>query len=116
MGTRAGIILQARFASTRLPGKALAAIGPRLLLEHCILRLRAAPRAQLVLATTTEPEDDALEALARRWDVPVFRGAVNDVLGRCASAAAHFNLDPIIRATGTTPLWTRTPAPAYSPR
>ena len=39
MRTRAGIILQARFGSSRLPGKALATIGGRTVLEHCLRRL-----------------------------------------------------------------------------
>ena len=58
MRTRAGIILQARYNSTRLPGKALEAIGGRTILEHCLRRLIKAGVARVVLATTWEPEDD----------------------------------------------------------
>ena len=38
MRTRAGIILQARIGSSRLPGKALASIGGQTILEHCLRR------------------------------------------------------------------------------
>jgi spore coat polysaccharide biosynthesis protein SpsF len=100
---RPGIILQARCASTRLPGKALARIGSRTLLEHCLRRLLAGDAASIVLATTTNAEDDALAAVAERHGVGVFRGDVDDVLGRSAAAAARFGLDPVVRATADNP-------------
>jgi spore coat polysaccharide biosynthesis protein SpsF len=103
MKSQPGIILQARFASTRLPGKALQTIRARTLLELCVERLRAGRDAMLVLATTLNPEDDALEALADDLGVPCFRGSADDVLGRYVAAAAKFRLDPIIRATGDNP-------------
>lgn len=100
---RPGIILQARYASTRLPGKALARIGSRTLLEHSLRRLLAGDAARVVLATTTNAEDDALAAVAQRCGVAVFRGAVDDVLGRYAAAAARLGLDPVVRATADNP-------------
>lgn len=103
MRTRAGIILQARYASSRLFGKALEPVGGRSILEHCLRRLIKAGVARVVLATTCEPEDDALEVVARRLGVPVFRGDTYDVLGRFAHAARIFDLDPVIRATGDNP-------------
>jgi spore coat polysaccharide biosynthesis protein SpsF len=103
MRTRAGIILQARFASSRLSGKALASIDGKSLLEHCLRRLMFAGVAPVVLATTHRPEDDALEAVARSLGIGVFRGDANDVLGRYVSAADAFGFDAIIRATGDNP-------------
>lgn len=103
MRTRAGIVLQARTASRRLPEKALQAIGPYTLLEHCLRRLVAAGVARVVLATTTRPEDDVLAFSAARLGVSVFRGSEDDVLGRFVGAAETFDLDPIVRATGDNP-------------
>jgi spore coat polysaccharide biosynthesis protein SpsF len=103
MRTRDGIILQARFASTRLPGKALERIGSRTLLEHCLARMLSAGVARVVLATTTNVEDDALGVIAERMGVSVFRGAVTDVLGRYAAAAEAFGFDRVVRATGDNP-------------
>jgi spore coat polysaccharide biosynthesis protein SpsF len=103
MRTRAGIILQARFGSSRLPGKAMATIRNRSVLEHCLSRLIASGAAPVVLATTTRPEDDALEAVARTLGAGVFRGDVNDVLGRYVSTAEAFDFDAVIRATGDNP-------------
>ncbi len=99
-----GIVLQARLGSTRLPRKVLAPLAGRPLLEHCILRLRAAGVGPVVLATTDAAEDDALVDLAATLDVPVFRGSADDVLGRYIGAAVRYGLDPVIRATGDNPL------------
>lgn len=98
-----GIILQARLGSRRLPGKALEPIGGCSMLERCLRRLVAGGAAQVVLATTSLPEDDALAAIARRLDVPVFRGDEDDVLGRMVGAATAYGLDPVVRATGDNP-------------
>jgi spore coat polysaccharide biosynthesis protein SpsF len=103
MRTQAGIILQARYASTRLPGKALEPVGGRSILEQCLGRLIRAGVARVVLATTTQSEDDVLEGVARRLGVAVFRGDADDVLGRFSAAARQFNLDPVLRATGDNP-------------
>ena len=103
MRTRAGILLQARLGSTRLPGKALEPVGGCSILERCLRRLIAGGVAHVVLATTHASEDDALAAIAARLGVPVFRGAEHDVLQRFAVAAEIFGFDPVIRATGDNP-------------
>jgi spore coat polysaccharide biosynthesis protein SpsF len=103
MGSRPGILLQARLASTRLPGKALELIQDRPLLEHCLSRLVAAGVARVVLATTTLEEDSVLCDLATRLGVAVYRGSDTDVLARMAGAAEAFDLDPVVRATGDNP-------------
>ena len=103
MRTRAGIILQARFGSSRLPGKALATIGDHTVLDHCLRRLMFAGVAPVVLATTERPEDDALEAIALKLGAGVYRGSTNDVLARYLSAADAFDFDLVIRATGDNP-------------
>jgi spore coat polysaccharide biosynthesis protein SpsF len=103
MRTRAGIILQARFDSSRLPGKALATIGGWTVLEHCLRRLMFAGVAPVVLATTTRPEDDRLAAVARSLGSGIFRGDTTDVLSRYLNAADAFGFDVIIRATGDNP-------------
>jgi spore coat polysaccharide biosynthesis protein SpsF len=103
MRTRAGVILQARYNSSRLPGKALEQVAGRTILEHCLRRLIKAGVARVVLATTWEPEDDVLAAIARRLGAGVYRGVTTDVLSRFAGAARFFDLDPVLRATGDNP-------------
>jgi len=103
MASRPGILLQARMASTRLPGKALELIEGRPLLEHCLRRLLSAGVARVVLATTVLEEDSVLCDLATRLGVAVYRGSASDVLARMAKAADAFDLNPVIRATGDNP-------------
>ena len=103
MRSRAGIVLLARMASTRLHRKALEPIGARRMIEHCLHRLTASGVGRVVLATTTGHEDDELAAIAHRFGALVARGDADDVLGRTADAAAQFELDPVVRATGYNP-------------
>jgi spore coat polysaccharide biosynthesis protein SpsF (cytidylyltransferase family) len=103
VSTQAGIILQARFGSTRLRGKALAQVGGRSILEHCLGRLLQAGVSRVVLATTTAAEDDELAAIAAGLGAGVHRGECEDVLKRFADAARAFDLDPVVRATADNP-------------
>jgi spore coat polysaccharide biosynthesis protein SpsF len=100
---RAGILLQSRMASQRLPGKALEAIGGRPLVEQCLLRLLASEAAPVILATTTRTDDNAVADVGGRLGVPVFRGAEDDVLDRFVRCADRFQLDIVIRATADNP-------------
>lgn len=103
MRTSAGIILQARLGSSRLPGKALASIAGQTILEHCLRRLMFAGVAPVVLATTDRPEDEALADVAQHLGASVFRGDADDVLGRFVAAADAFGFSQVVRATGDNP-------------
>lgn len=103
MSKRVAIVLQARVSSTRLPAKALATIGGRTLLEHCLHRLIRSGAGEVLLATTERAEDDALVEIAGRMNVPVFRGSTEDVLARYVKAAESVAADVVIRATGDNP-------------
>jgi spore coat polysaccharide biosynthesis protein SpsF (cytidylyltransferase family) len=89
--------------SQRLPGKVLASIAGRPLVEHCLLRLLASDVAPVILATTRRDEDEAVAAVAARLGVPVFRGATDDVLDRFVRCADEAKLDVVIRATADNP-------------
>jgi spore coat polysaccharide biosynthesis protein SpsF len=103
MRPRAGIILQARMGSSRLPGKALATISGQTILEHCLRRLMLTGVAPVVLATTERPEDHQLADVAQRLGASVFRGDADDVLGRFVAAANAFDFDHVVRATADNP-------------
>ena len=97
-----GIILQARMGSTRLPGKVLARIGGRTVLEHCVRRLEYS-KFPVLVATTEQGEDDIVERAARSLGAEVHRGPVDDVLTRIIDAAKAFGFTEIIRATADNP-------------
>jgi spore coat polysaccharide biosynthesis protein SpsF len=101
--SKAAIVLQARMGSSRLPGKVLASIAGRSVLVHCVERLRARSGLEVVVATTSAPEDDRVEAEGERLGVSVFRGPTDDVLTRYVQVASQWNLTELIRATADNP-------------
>lgn len=56
------------------------------------------------VATTSDPSDDAIEALCRKQGVPFYRGSMHDVLDRYYQVAKAEKADVIIRLTGDCPL------------
>jgi spore coat polysaccharide biosynthesis protein SpsF len=98
-------IIQARMGSTRLPGKSLADIHGKPLLERVIERTRASRRiGEIIVATTTEPADFELCRFAARCGAIWFRGGVDDVLDRTYRAAQRYHAEIIVRITADDPL------------
>jgi spore coat polysaccharide biosynthesis protein SpsF len=93
------VILQARTASTRLPGKALLPVAgyPSAVLAA----LRAANQGHRVLvATSHDAADDELARTLRDHGLEVLRGPLNDVLGRFYLAISELAGDStVIRLT-----------------
>ena len=91
----------ARSQSSRLPGKALIDLAGRPALAHMFERLKqCAVVDRIVFCTTTEPEDDALCAVADEAGIETFRGPSEDVLARMVGAMGDAQVDMILRATG----------------
>jgi len=91
--------------SSRLPGKSLQDVAGRPLLAHVIARARAIEGVdRVVVATTTDPRDEAIETLARSEGVAAFRGSEADVLDRYYGAATEHDADVIMRLTADCPV------------
>jgi spore coat polysaccharide biosynthesis protein SpsF len=98
-------VLQARQSSTRLPGKVLLPVLGEPMLARQIERIRRARRLDgLVVATTDQPEDEAIAALCAGLGVDCFRGALADVLDRFYQAARTRSPEHVVRLTGDCPL------------
>ncbi|MDD1674897.1 MAG: glycosyltransferase family protein [Methanomicrobiales archaeon] len=103
-------IVQARYGSSRLPGKVLLPLCGKPVLAHVCERVKGARLVDLVaVATTREPEDDAIGEFCRTQDVAVFRGQKDDVLGRYTGALAWIEgeqgpVDYVVRVTADCPL------------
>jgi spore coat polysaccharide biosynthesis protein SpsF len=98
-------IIQARLGSTRLPGKVLADICGKPLLQRLIQRVSATQGiSRVVVATTTDLADDELAGWCVAHDVPVYRGSVNDVLDRFWQCAQQHPAEFIVRVTADDPL------------
>ena len=97
-------IIQARVQSTRLPNKVFAEIKGHPLIWHVVNRISNCKNVEkIVLATTENPKDDALEKWAKDNGIPSFRGSENDVLARYYFAAKKFNASTIVRITSDDP-------------
>lgn len=83
-------VVQARMGSQRLPGKVLAPIGDWPLLEYTVGRALATGLGDVLVATTTRPDDDPVALLAGALGVAVVRGPDEDVLGRFALVARSY--------------------------
>ena len=103
MSTKA--IVQVRMGSTRLAGKVLKTLHGRTVLEHVISRIRGANTVSgVVVATTVDPLDDAIEDVCRRLAVACYRGSQDDVLERFYEAATLYEVDTVVRVTADDPL------------
>lgn len=105
MGGKVDVIIQARMGSTRLPGKVLMQIRGRTLLSYLFERLRMCRNvSRIILATSVDAENDALERAAADEGVEVFRGSEDDVLDRYYQAAKLYRCEHIMRITADCPL------------
>lgn len=105
MSPRVVAIVQARMASSRLPGKVLADLGGQPVLAWVVRRAsRAAGIDQVVVATSVSQEDDVVAAYCKERGFACSRGNLYDVLDRFIHAVREFDADVIVRLTGDCPL------------
>jgi len=98
-------ILQARMASTRLPGKVLMPVLGRPILSYNIERIRRAETIDhIIVATTRNAEDDAIERICELEGVAVFRGHDVDVLDRIYRCMEQHRIDVCAKFTADNPL------------
>lgn len=94
-----------RLKSTRLPNKAVKEIYGMAAIERCLLNAGAVEKVdKVVIATSVNPEDDALEQFADGGKISVVRGSEEDVLSRFLPAIDEYKPEHIMRITGDCPL------------
>jgi spore coat polysaccharide biosynthesis protein SpsF len=88
-----------------MPGKALRAIRGRTQLGHVVDRVRRCRTIDgLWIATSTDPDDDAIAEFSRTEAVELYRGALDDVAGRLLNAAVAAQADALVRISADSPL------------
>ncbi len=98
-------IIQARMSSVRLPRKVLRKIGNEPMLYHVINQVRGSKLIRdVIVVTTTMPQDDAIVKYCKKNNIKYFRGSSADLLDRYYKCAKKFGIDPIVRITSDCPL------------
>lgn len=105
MPPRVIAIIQGRMSSSRLPGKILADIAGRPMLQRVFIRTsRAATVTETIFATTTDPSDDPVAEYCDFSGIPFTRGSLFDVLDRYYQTAQGAKADVVVRITADCPI------------
>ncbi|MCI0520592.1 MAG: glycosyltransferase family protein [Chloroflexi bacterium] len=98
-------IIQARMSSSRLPGKVLLDLAGQPMLARVVERTRRARTvSEVIVATTTDLADDAVEAFCLQRGYACRRGSLHDVLDRYYQAARLAAADAVVRITADCPV------------
>jgi spore coat polysaccharide biosynthesis protein SpsF len=98
-------IIQARMASTRLPGKVLLDIAGKPMLQWVVERAGLAETVdRVVVATTIDPSDNPVAEFCESQGYAFTRGSVHDVLDRYVETARRFEAEIVVRLTADCPL------------
>lgn len=99
------IAVAVRLKSSRLTQKAFADLCGQPLIIRLTERMRQAKTASdIVWCTSTHPQDDALQQLAKNNDINCYRGSELDVMSRFIDVAIQRDADIVVRVTGDNPL------------
>ena len=99
------IIIEARSTSKRLKRKHLFKFNNISLIRILIKKLKKIQNINgIILATTTNSEDEDLINEAKKEEISIYRGDENNVLERVIGACEKYNLDSFCRVTGDSPL------------
>ena len=96
-----GIFITVRSNSTRLPQKCYQKILDKATVEYVIENVKKSLHAdQIVLCTTTSPEDNKLCEIAKFSGIKYFRGSEHNKWERWLGACKKFNIDFFVTADG----------------
>ncbi|WP_183561317.1 cytidylyltransferase domain-containing protein [Mucilaginibacter sp. SP1R1] len=105
MANKVVIIVQARMASSRLPGKVMLQILGKSILALMIERLQMIKHiAAIVIATSADATDDVIAQEAQLLGIPCYRGDQHNLLDRHYQAALLFNADTVLKIPSDCPL------------
>lgn len=98
-------IIQARMGSKRLPGKVLKNLAGQPLISHLLdAVLKTAPAADIVIASSREAENNALEEYCAARGIAIERGDEENVAHRFFKIIEKFEPDFFIRLNADSPL------------
>lgn len=102
---KTAVTITVRVKSERLPKKAVKLLQGKSIIEHLIERVKTSRYPdEIILCTSTHPQDDILVEIAKKENIKWFRGDPIDVLKRLLDAAKKYEIDFIVSTTGDNPL------------
>jgi spore coat polysaccharide biosynthesis protein SpsF (cytidylyltransferase family) len=92
--------------STRLPGKIMMLVDDQIpVIGYVIKQLKQSKLCDhIIIATTTQKEDEEVVDFAKKNTISYFRGSVEDCLDRYYQCAKSFSSSIIVRVTSDNPL------------
>ena len=98
MANKVALIIQARMASKRLPGKSMADLAGKPLLSRVIERIKRCQKIDhIILAIPVSRPNDCLESIGNQHGILVFRGSEENVLSRFLGASNLVDAELIVR-------------------
>ena len=98
-------IIQSRMSSNRLPGKMLMELNGRALLGRVIDRVKSSKKiSKIVVATSIEKDDNAIEEFCRKEKIFCYRGELKNVYKRFYKLIIQEGASHFVRVNGDSPL------------
>jgi spore coat polysaccharide biosynthesis protein SpsF len=98
-------IIQARMKSSRLPDKVMLDIAGKPMLQRVIERVSQASQVhEVMVATTSDPDEDPIAELCGHHGIRCYRGSLHDVLDRYYQAATEAEAGIVVRITADCPM------------
>jgi spore coat polysaccharide biosynthesis protein SpsF len=98
-------IIQARMKSSRLPDKVMLDIAGKPMLQRVVERTaRAKLVDQVIVATTSDIDEDPIARFCEQMNIACFRGSLQDVLDRYYQCAIQYSPDIVVRITADCPV------------
>jgi len=98
-------VIQARSGSSRLPGKVTKEILGKTLLMRMVERVQASSlKGTIVVATTTDKDDNVIETICKDNNILCYRGSTLDLLDRHYQAAKKLCADVVVKIPSDCPL------------
>ncbi|MCY7362620.1 MAG: NTP transferase domain-containing protein [Ignavibacteria bacterium] len=99
------MVIQARRSSTRMHDKIMYPLSGKPLLVRMFERVQFSKiKKEIVVATTTDIDDDKVVEICKENNINYFRGHPTDLLDRHYKAGLEFNADVVVKIPSDCPL------------
>ncbi|MDC3270745.1 hypothetical protein OAU87_05885, partial [Alphaproteobacteria bacterium] len=100
-----GCFIIARLNSSRLPEKNILDINGKPMIINLINRISESKYIdEIIICTSKEKTDDALERVAKEYKVKIFRGSLENIMDRIINCANYYGINDIVEILGDNPL------------